>query len=90
MFEIEKSHNIINFNPENLDANFVDDYAFWKGLVNEINDGLKLYNPDIALFTYDEFCQAFKDEILKNEVLVDLSVINQSVKSIIFKKISKR
>ena len=81
MFEIEKSHSTINFNPENLDANFVDDYSFWRGLVNEINDGL---------FTYDEFCTAFKDEILKNDVLVDLSIINRSVKNIIFKKISKR
>lgn len=90
MFEIEKSHSIINFNPDNLDANFVDEYAFWKGLVNEINDGLILYNPDIAPFTYDEFCQAFKNEILKNDILIDLSVINMSVKNIIFKKISKR
>jgi hypothetical protein len=92
MFELEKSHNNINFNfnPDNLENNFIEEYAFWKGLINEINEGLSLYNPEILHFTYDEFCQSFKEEILKNDETIDLSIINVCVKNIIFKKISKR
>lgn len=93
MNDVEKNQEQLKVVLANLDNNFIEDYEFWKRLVDDINLGLKNFHPDTECFTYNEFCKSFKDE-LKNysesHQGMDLGTIHTAVQQIMFSKISKK
>ena len=93
MFDTEKQKPQLNLLISNLDNNFVEDRVFWRNLITRINSVLKVHNPDVTEFTYDEFCILFKEELQKYSEINDnlnIPAINLTVKQLIFKKINQR
>jgi len=87
--EKDKRLNIV---LNDLEDNFISDYAFWRKLIDDINISLKKINPDATGFTYNEFCKFFKSEMemytgsLDSHQNIDLDTIHQAVKQIILTK----
>jgi len=93
MLENEKKIQKLNIVLENLDDNFIEDYEFWRRLIDDINKGLKTFQPDSPGFTYNEFCQIFKNELktyTESHQSIDLSTIHSAVQQIMFSKINKK
>lgn len=93
MSENEKSHQKLKIVLDNLDNNFIEDYPFWKKLVDDINAGLKNFHPETPGFTYNEFCSTFKEELKsfsESHQSIDLGTIHTAVQQIMFSKINKK
>lgn len=94
MLENEKQFpQRLNIVLDNLDNNFIEDYEFWRKLVDDINNGIKNFQPDTPGFTYNEFCRVFKTELQNNSgshQSIDLNTIHQTVQQVMISKISKK
>jgi len=55
-----KYNNIV----DNLTNSFVNDYSFWKNIINNANEALKIQNSEInKKYSYDEFCSIFINHV---------------------------
>lgn len=68
---------------DNLKKSFVNDYPFWKNIINNTNDAIQVnirniteVDDDFLLYTYDEFCNKFITSIEKME---KGSIFNQNI-----------
>lgn len=75
----------------NIKQSFVNDYRFWKNIINSTNNAIDndiLELDDEHLYTYDEFCKKF---IINIEEMRDGTIFTQdTVQDILLKMIHEK
>jgi hypothetical protein len=73
---------------ERLQESFVNDYDFWKNVINEVNSGIEIYKNNDKQYNYDEFCIKFID--LMNKKLQDTEFSHSTINFILTKMIYEK
>jgi hypothetical protein len=83
----------------NYDNSFVNDYAKWCVLVDEVNsfipiylDSMHLTKQQVQNFTYNEFCSAYRKEVegyLRDKKMLDDESVNYILDVMVTQRIIK-